>query len=160
MLKGFDALEYKEHLVFTVVESANPDLKRAVVRINLFREHRQTIQYIEPADAHLLGQAELLVIDEAAAIPMPYVKKLLGPYLVFLASTVTGYEGTGRALSLKLISSCAMAAATAPARATAPPPAAAVAEGSRPPSPPPRAAWSAAARRRRRTRAHGADAAR
>ena len=27
----------------------------------------------------------------------------MGPYLVFLASTVNGYEGTGRALSLKLI---------------------------------------------------------
>ena len=28
----------------------------------------------------------------------------MGPYLVFLASTVNGYEGTGRSLSLKLIS--------------------------------------------------------
>ena len=42
-------------------------------------------------------------MDEAAAIPLPLVKKLLGPYLVFLSSTVNGYEGTGRALSLKLI---------------------------------------------------------
>lgn len=37
-----------------------------------------------------LGQAELLVIDEAAAIPLPLVKKLLGPYLVFMASTING----------------------------------------------------------------------
>ncbi|KAL0168219.1 hypothetical protein M9458_036441, partial [Cirrhinus mrigala] len=42
-------------------------------------------------------------IDEAAAIPLPLVKKLLGPYLVFMASTINGYEGTGRSLSLKLI---------------------------------------------------------
>lgn len=28
---------------------------------------------------------------------------MLGPYLVFLCSTVNGYEGTGRSLSLKLI---------------------------------------------------------
>ena len=34
---------------------------------------------------------------------MPKVRQLLGPYLVFIASTVNGYEGTGRALSLKLI---------------------------------------------------------
>ncbi|KTG37363.1 hypothetical protein cypCar_00002094 [Cyprinus carpio] len=60
-------------------------------------------QYIHPADAVKLGQAELLVIDEAAAIPLPLVKKLLGPYLVFMASTINGYEGTGRSLSLKLI---------------------------------------------------------
>ena len=48
-------------------------------------------------------QAELVVVDEAAAIPLPHVRKLIGPYLVFLSSTVNGYEGTGRALSLKLI---------------------------------------------------------
>lgn len=52
----------------------------------------------------MLGQAELVVIDEAAAIPLPLVKNLIGPYLVFMASTVNGYEGTGRSLSLKLIS--------------------------------------------------------
>ena len=34
---------------------------------------------------------------------MPQVRALLGPYLVYMASTVNGYEGTGRALSLKLI---------------------------------------------------------
>ena len=61
------------------------------------------MQYIQPQDAHVLGQAELVVIDEAAAIPLPLVRNLLGPYLVFMASTINGYEGTGRSLSLKLI---------------------------------------------------------
>uniref|UniRef100_A0A915KZF8 RNA cytidine acetyltransferase n=1 Tax=Romanomermis culicivorax TaxID=13658 RepID=A0A915KZF8_ROMCU len=60
-------------------------------------------QYIHPSDAAKLGQAELLVIDEAAAIPLPLVKQLFGPYLVFMSSTINGYEGTGRSLSLKLI---------------------------------------------------------
>jgi len=60
-------------------------------------------QYIQPQDAHVLGQAELVIIDEAAAIPLPLVRNLMGPYLVFLASTINGYEGTGRSLSLKLI---------------------------------------------------------
>lgn len=54
-------------------------------------------------DSEKLSHCELLAVDEAAAIPLPLVKKLLGPYLVFLSSTVNGYEGTGRALSLKLI---------------------------------------------------------
>lgn len=44
-----------------------------------------------------------MIIDEAAAIPLPLVKALLGPYLVFMASTINGYEGTGRSLSLKLL---------------------------------------------------------
>lgn len=51
----------------------------------------------------MLGQAELVIIDEAAAIPLPLVRKLIGPYLVFMASTINGYEGTGRSLSIKLI---------------------------------------------------------
>lgn len=60
-------------------------------------------QYIQPQDAHVLGQAELVIIDEAAAIPLPLVRNLIGPYLVFMASTINGYEGTGRSLSIKLI---------------------------------------------------------
>ncbi|XP_070553910.1 RNA cytidine acetyltransferase-like [Ptychodera flava] len=103
IFKGFDALEYQEHLDYELVQSTNPEFNKAVVRVNIFREHRQTIQYIHPGDAHKLGQAELVVIDEAAAIPLPLVKNLLGPYLVFMSSTVNGYEGTGRSLSLKLI---------------------------------------------------------
>lgn len=103
VFKGFDALDYEEHLDYDLVQSTNPAFHKAIVRVNVFRQHRQTIQYIQPQDAHMLGQAELLVIDEAAAIPLPLVKKLLGNYLVFMASTINGYEGTGRSLSLKLI---------------------------------------------------------
>ncbi|XP_071957067.1 RNA cytidine acetyltransferase-like [Antedon mediterranea] len=103
VFKGFDSLEYQEHMDYELVQSTNPDFNKAVVRVNIFREHRQTIQYIHPSDAHKLGQAELVVIDEAAAIPLPLVKNLLGPYLVFLSSTINGYEGTGRSLSLKLL---------------------------------------------------------
>ncbi|KAM3609142.1 uncharacterized protein V6R79_010191 [Siganus canaliculatus] len=103
IFKGFDALHYQEHLDYEIIQSLNPEFNKAVVRVNIFKEHRQTIQYIHPGDAVKLGQAELLVIDEAAAIPLPLVKKLLGPYLVFMASTINGYEGTGRSLSLKLI---------------------------------------------------------
>ena len=63
---------------------------------------RQTLSYISPDQFNYLGQCEILAIDEAAAIPLPSVRKLLGPYVVLLASTVNGYEGTGRALSIKL----------------------------------------------------------
>ncbi|CAG8572579.1 17882_t:CDS:10 [Dentiscutata erythropus] len=103
IFRGFDALEYEEHLDYDIIQSTNPDFNKAIVRVNIFKQHRQTIQYIQPQDAHVLGQAELLIIDEAAAIPLPLVKNLIGPYLVFMASTINGYEGTGRSLSLKLI---------------------------------------------------------
>ncbi|MCJ1228409.1 killer toxin resistant protein [Toensbergia leucococca] len=103
VFKGFDALNYLDHVDYSIIQSTNPDFNKAVVRVNVHRQHRQTIQYIQPQDAYTLGQAELLVIDEAAAIPLPLVRKLMGPYLVFMASTINGYEGTGRSLSLKLI---------------------------------------------------------
>ena len=103
IFKGFDVLKYDEHLDYDIIQSTNPSFNKAIVRVNVFRNHRQTIQYIRPEDAHVLGQAELVVIDEAAAIPLPLVRKLIGPYLVFMASTINGYEGTGRSLSLKLI---------------------------------------------------------
>ncbi|KAL0797618.1 hypothetical protein Bca101_052792 [Brassica carinata] len=57
--KGFDALEYKEHLEYDVVRSVNPDFKKAIVRINIFKQHRQTIQYIQPHEHEKLSQVEL-----------------------------------------------------------------------------------------------------
>uniref|UniRef100_A0A3Q0SJ10 RNA cytidine acetyltransferase n=1 Tax=Amphilophus citrinellus TaxID=61819 RepID=A0A3Q0SJ10_AMPCI len=89
IFKGFDALQYQ-------VDSDSSLAYRFLLPFSFSG-------YIHPGDAVKLGQAELLVIDEAAAIPLPLVKKLLGPYLVFMSSTINGYEGTGRSLSLKLI---------------------------------------------------------
>ncbi|KAL5208683.1 hypothetical protein ABZP36_033118 [Zizania latifolia] len=45
-------------------------------------------KYVKPHDHEKLSQVELLVIDEADAIPLLIVKSLLGPNLVFLSSTV------------------------------------------------------------------------
>lgn len=86
-----------------VIQEHQGELGKVVVRVNIFRHHRQTVQYILPNEHNRLAQAELVAIDEAAAIPLPIVKSLMGPYLVFLSSTINGYEGTGRSLSLKLL---------------------------------------------------------
>lgn len=113
ILIGFDKLGYKEHSDYDIVVSNSQEKKNQnIIRINIHRSSlsnsdgssamRQTISYIKPTDYKLLDQCELLAIDEAAAIPLPIVRKLLGRYTVFLSSTVNGYEGTGRALSLKL----------------------------------------------------------
>ncbi|KAG7174649.1 RNA cytidine acetyltransferase-like 2 [Homarus americanus] len=103
LLKGFDVLGYEEQSDYEIIQSTNVDFNEAVVCVNIFREYRQTIQYLDPADSEKLTQAELLVIDEAAAIPLSYVKSLIGSCNVIMASTVNGYEGTGRSLSLKLL---------------------------------------------------------
>ena len=101
VLKGLDTLGYDEVADWDL-QRGTGEWKDTVVRVNVFRGHRQTIQYIQPQDHAVLSQAELLVIDEAAAIPLPLVRQLLGPYLVLMSSTINGYEGTGRSLSLKL----------------------------------------------------------
>ena len=74
VFKGFDALNYLDHVDYTIIQSTNPDFNKAIVRVNVHRQHRQTIQYIQPQDAYTLGQAELVIIDEAAAIPLPLVR--------------------------------------------------------------------------------------
>lgn len=43
VLAGFAALEMKEHVDYEVVRSPNPAFNRAIVRLNIFRSHRQTI---------------------------------------------------------------------------------------------------------------------
>jgi N-acetyltransferase 10 len=48
IFKGLDALNYKENKDYEILQSTNPDFNHAVVRVNIFRDHRQTIQYIEP----------------------------------------------------------------------------------------------------------------
>jgi len=112
VVKGFKSLSYDSQQDFDLIESTNPEFNKAIIRIDVKKERYQTqsIRYIHPdTDASVLSNCDLLVIDEAAAIPLPLVQKLVGSrekacnYLVFMSSTVNGYEGTGRALSLKLI---------------------------------------------------------
>ena len=85
------------------MHSSNKDYENAIMRINISKTHTQFIQFVFPNDADKIGHTDLVVIDEAAAIPLPYVRSFLGPYCVFLSSTINGYEGTGRSLSLKLL---------------------------------------------------------
>ena len=85
-------LEFQDHTDYEVIQSTDPALHKAVVRVNNFRKHRQTIQYIAPSEHAVLAQAELLVVDEAAAIPLPTVKKLLG---LVVCPTWAGGGGRG-----------------------------------------------------------------
>lgn len=77
VVEGLNAMGLKEHSDFTLVYSTKPDEKGLVLGVQVFRNHRQTVQYIPPTEHQLLVQAELLVIDEAAAIPLPQVQKLM-----------------------------------------------------------------------------------
>lgn len=59
IIQGFDAIHLKEHLDYDIIQSTNVEFNKSIVRINIFRQHRQCIQYIHPADAaknKLLGK--------------------------------------------------------------------------------------------------------
>lgn len=101
MLIGLERLNFKENLHYEVIKGSESDTKNCVVRVNLYSKGRQIIQYVKPSETHKILYAELVVIDEAAAIPLPIVKKMIGPWPLFISSTIHGYEGTGRSLSLK-----------------------------------------------------------
>lgn len=106
LIQGLRSVGLQEHHDFDVTNSIPKDSHSnpMIIRVLLHKWHRQSVSFVEPTDAALASQAELVVIDEAAAIPLPLVKAFLTPnHLTFLSSTTNGYEGTGRSLSLKLI---------------------------------------------------------
>eukprot|EP00923_Selenidium_pygospionis_P036202 GHVN01063520.1.p1 GENE.GHVN01063520.1~~GHVN01063520.1.p1 ORF type:complete len:819 (-),score=84.47 GHVN01063520.1:332-2788(-) len=108
VIAGLEALGFKEIRDYAVERE-----KKTIVRIELYRRHRQTVQYVSPSDVPKCASTELLVIDEAAAIPTRAVHEILRlatdktlghtGMLVYVCSTTSGYEGTGRSLSLKLL---------------------------------------------------------
>ena len=105
-LRSLKALKFQEHLDYTITynaEKTGRDQIKCIVAIEIHKSHRQLIQYVKPEDTDKFTTAELVAIDEAAAIPLPTVKALMGDRLTFMSSTINGYGGTGKALSFKLI---------------------------------------------------------
>jgi N-acetyltransferase 10 len=110
-LRGLKVLKYQEHMDFTVTYNSamGREETKCVLSIAVYRNHRQIIQYVPPDQTDKFAAAEIVAIDEAAAIPLPVVRAIVRQSsndqqrLTLLSSTVNGYEGTGRALSLKLL---------------------------------------------------------
>jgi N-acetyltransferase 10 len=44
IFKGMGALGYEEHLDYDISQSTNPEFNKAIVCVNAFSQHRQTIQ--------------------------------------------------------------------------------------------------------------------
>ena len=108
LMRGLDALKYRQHQDYDVTYSnaSGRDALKCILSVEIYKEYnRQTVVYHSPSSFDKFVNSELIAIDEAAAIPLPYVRSLInvGSRLTFLSSTVNGYEGTGRALSLKLV---------------------------------------------------------
>jgi N-acetyltransferase 10 len=100
VLKGLNLLGYAEKTDYKVVY-AMINRRKFISEIIIQKTCLQPIKYMSPSsDLRILP--DILVVDAAAAIPLPILKEMLRANLVFMASTVGGYEGTGRSLSLKL----------------------------------------------------------
>ncbi|EEC47512.1 predicted protein [Phaeodactylum tricornutum CCAP 1055/1] len=102
LCRGLKALKYQEHMDYSVTynSASGREQTKCITAINVHRSHRQVIQYVDPAETDKFTSAEIVAIDEAAAIPLPVVRALMShpDRLTFLSSTINGYEGTGRAL--------------------------------------------------------------
>ncbi|KAK6090692.1 hypothetical protein P3W45_000415 [Vairimorpha bombi] len=100
IIRGLEAIGYKKYKDFKISYSFKSK-KRLVQRIEILRNMKQSIEYFNPFD-ELKYHPDMFIIDEAAAIPLPLLKKLLFPNLIIMATTSSGYEGTGRAFSTKM----------------------------------------------------------
>lgn len=100
LLKGLNNLGYQEHTDYEILRGGKM-VNKTILTVSIFKTHKQQVNYLLVNTQNF--HCDLLVIDEAAAIPLPIVRKMIKNYPVLISSTVHGYEGTGRALSLKLL---------------------------------------------------------
>lgn len=98
---GFKILNYSEGKDFEIIQNSKLKyIDKVVVSVT----HHQLIRFIPFTQVEdFKDQIELLVIDEAALIPSKELEKFDGPFSIFMSSTTSGYEGTGKEFNIKLI---------------------------------------------------------
>jgi len=87
-----------------VFEHAEQLMKGAErVSATCIRHNGGELRFVAPDEILTLrGECDLLLVDEAAAIPLPMLKRIVEHYhRVVFSTTVHGYEGSGRGFGLK-----------------------------------------------------------
>ena len=88
---------------FDIAEQLLPEYSR---HKNTLSHKAQSIRFVTPEQALAEpGEGQVLLVDEAAAIPVPMLERLLQrfPRIAF-ASTLHGYEGTGQGFAVRFMS--------------------------------------------------------
>lgn len=99
----FFAVIFQEDEDYDLIQSVNPRFQNALLGLNIFRDHPQAVRFVYPGDIeNKLEQAEVVVIDEAASMPLQLLKNLLGPYIVLMTSTIERYKIYFTLLLIKL----------------------------------------------------------
>ncbi len=89
VILGLKSLNFVEKQDFEIHYGDEKDTRNLIVKISIFKDHKQTISYIKPNHFSILSHAEIVVIDEAAAIPLHIVKSLIGIFSKFTISTLS-----------------------------------------------------------------------
>jgi N-acetyltransferase 10 len=98
---GLKILNYEENKHFEIIQDSK---LKFIVKIEIFCTHKQSITFLFPNEIEeIKNDIELLIIDEAASIPIPILESICGSFVVFMSTTTSGYEGTGKYFTLKFI---------------------------------------------------------
>jgi len=101
VLIGLKCLKYEENKHFQIIQDTK---MKFIKKIKIHCTHEQNVIFLFPSEIESFEkQIELLIIDEVASIPMRFLESLRESFLVFMSSTVSGYEGTSHYFSFKVI---------------------------------------------------------
>ncbi|GAW79909.1 histone acetyltransferase [Plasmodium gonderi] len=101
--KGLELLGYKEFLHFEKVYELGK-LKEIIIFKDLsnITHIKQRIRYFNILEDEIVN-SELMIIDEAACIPIDILKHKIKGEITILSTTLNGYEGTGKTFIFKLL---------------------------------------------------------
>lgn len=101
ILIGLKKLGYTKNIDYKIIYTSSKEHGKLINKIEIIKNYKREVVFVQSLE-ELKLQPSLLVIDEAASIPLANLKKLLNSKLIFMASTANGYEGTGRTFRIKL----------------------------------------------------------